>query len=34
MKKLLRILVLIMLIISLFQIARMYALYKDQLQGD
>lgn len=34
MKKLLTILVLIMLIISLFQIANMYALYKDQLQGD
>ena len=34
MKKLLTILVLIMLIISLFQIARMYAIYKDQLQGD
>ncbi len=34
MKKLLTVLVLIMLIISLFQIANMYALYKDQLQGD
>ena len=34
MKKLLRILVLIMLIITLFQIANMYALYKDQLQGE
>ena len=34
MKKLLTILVLIMLIISLFQIANMYALYKDQLQSD
>ena len=34
MKKLLTILVLIMLIISLFQIANMYALYKDQLKGD
>lgn len=34
MKKLLTVLVLIMLIISLFQIARMYAIYKDQLQGD
>lgn len=34
MKKLLRILVLIMLIITLFQIANMYALYKDQLEGD
>ena len=34
MKKSLTILVLIMLIISLFQIARMYAIYKDQLQGD
>lgn len=34
MKKLLTILVLIMLIISLFQIANMYALYKEQLQGD
>ena len=34
MKKLLRILVLIMLIITLFQIANMYALYKDQLEGE
>ena len=34
MKKLLTILLLIMLIISLFQIANMYALYKDQLKGD
>lgn len=34
MKKLLTILVLIMLIISFFQIASMYALYKEQLQGD
>lgn len=34
MKKLLTILLLIMLIISFFQIANMYALYKDQLQGD
>ena len=34
MKKLLTVLVLIMLIISLFQIANMYALYKDQLKGD
>ncbi len=34
MKKLLRILVLIMLIITLFQIANMYALYTDQLQGE
>ena len=34
MKKLLRILVLIMLIITLFQIANMYALYKDELQGE
>lgn len=34
MKKLLTILVLIMLIISLFQIANMYALYKDQLQSN
>lgn len=34
MKKLLTILVLIMLIISFFQIANMYALYKDQLQSD
>ena len=34
MKKLLTILVLIMLIISLFQIANMYALYKAQLQGE
>lgn len=34
MKKLLTILVLIMLIISLFQIANMYALYKEQIQGD
>lgn len=33
MKKLLTVLVLIMLIISLLQIANMYALYKDQLQG-
>lgn len=34
MKKLLTILLLIMLIISFFQIANMYALYKEQLQGD
>lgn len=34
MKKLLTILLLIMLIISFFQIANMYALYKDQLQGN
>lgn len=34
MKKLLTILVLIMLIVSLFQIANMYALYKEQLQSD
>ena len=34
MKKLLRILVLIMLIITLFQIASMYALYRDQLEGE
>lgn len=34
MKKLLRILVLIMLIITLFEIANMYALYKDQLEGE
>ena len=34
MKKLLTILVLIMLIISFFQITSMYALYKDQLQGE
>ena len=34
MKKLLTVLVLIMLIISLFQIANMYALYKSQLQGE
>ena len=34
MKKLLTVLVLIMLIISLFQIANMYALYKNQLKGD
>ncbi len=34
MKKLLTILVLIMLIITFFQIANMYALYKEQLQGD
>ena len=34
MKKLLTILVLIMLIISLFQIANMYALYKAQIQGE
>ena len=34
MKKLLTILVLIMLIISFFQITRMYALYKEQLQSD
>ena len=34
MRKLLTILVLIMLIISFFQIANMYALYKDQLQSD
>lgn len=33
MKKLLTILLLIMLIISFFQIANMYALYKDELQG-
>ena len=34
MKKLLTILLIIMLIISFFQIANMYALYKEQLQGD
>ena len=34
MKKLLTILVLIMLIISFFQITSMYALYKEQLQGE
>lgn len=34
MKKLLTILVLIMLIISFFQIASMYALYKEQLQSE
>ena len=34
MKKLLTILVLIMLIITFFQIANMYALYKEQLQSD
>ena len=34
MKKLLTILLLIMLIISLFQIANTYALYKEQLQGN
>ena len=34
MKKLLTILVLIMLIISFFQIANMYALYKEELQGN
>ena len=34
MKKLLTILLLIMLIISFFQIANMYALYKEQLQGN
>ena len=34
MKKLLTILLLIMLIISFFQITNMYALYKEQLQGD
>ena len=34
MKKLLTILVLIMLIITFFQIASMYALYKEQLQSD
>ena len=34
MKKLLTILVLIMLIVSFFQIANMYALYKEQLQSD
>lgn len=34
MKKLLKILVLIMLIITIFQIANMYALYKDELQGE
>lgn len=34
MKKLLTILVLIMLIISLFQVVNMYALYKEQLQGE
>lgn len=34
MKNLLRVLVCIMLIITLFQIANMYALYKEQLQGD
>lgn len=34
MKKLLTILVLIMLIVSLFQIANMYALYKEQLESE
>lgn len=34
MKNLLRILVLIMLIITLIQVANMYALYKEELQGD
>ena len=34
MKKLLTILVLITLIISFFQITSMYALYKEQLQGE
>lgn len=34
MKKLLTILILIMLIISFFQIANMYALYKEQLQSE
>lgn len=34
MKKLLTILVLIMLIISFFQITKMYALYKEQLEGE
>ena len=34
MKKLLTILLLIMLIISFFQITRMYALYKDELEGE
>ena len=34
MKKLLTILLLIMLIISLLQIANMYALYKQENQGD
>ena len=34
MKKLLTILLLIMLIISFFQIANMYALYKEELQGE
>lgn len=34
MKKLLTILVLIMLIISFFQITSMYALYKEQIQGE
>lgn len=34
MKRLLKILVLIMLIITLFQIVNMYALYREQLEGD
>jgi len=34
MKKLLTILLLIMLIISVFQITNMYALYKEKIQGD
>lgn len=34
MKKLLTILVLIMLIVSLFQVANMYALYKEQLESE
>lgn len=34
MKKLLTILVLIMLIISFFQITKMYALYKEEMQGE
>lgn len=34
MKKLLTILVLIMLIISFFQITRMYALYREEIQGE
>ena len=34
MKKLLTILLLIMLIISLFKISSMYALYKEKIQGE
>ena len=34
MKKILTILLLIMLIISLFQITNMYALYKEKIEGN